>query len=552
MRPVAGLQGRPARADEWDMSSASDPVSRAAAAPAARLWSGAALRLLVACGALLHACAAAVFVWLAARRLFYPLELGHVEGVLMDTIRRLVMHQPIYPAPTFDFVPLAYMPGYFIVVAPFVQIFGDHLWVGRAVAVAETLLTAALLARIVRRETGRWSLALIAPGLFLGAYGFCGGSYDLVQPNSQLVLLAFLGVALLRETTGRAGAIAAAACLGFSFLTKQHGLLFGVAMLPWLWLHDRRRLAAYAVTLAAVAGGGYALMNAYFGGWFTFYTYDVPSHWSTFDLIKIENLGRYLFGVFGVSTTLTLFSLLPGARRAETDGGPSIWWWAAGGGFATAALATLDPYSFRHTLMPMVTALALVAPMAAWHIARRLTDRAVPLAAALAGVLWLLSLQYVPMLFSVRHYIPQTNGRALRDALYQRLHQIPGRTLILNHGFYLPDAGERPSLHLLGLEDILRSEGNALARRDPTYFDRQFATLMNGPGRPWLVTDVPLEDVGDRSNRYWRVIARGYAVRDSFPALAEALLPSAGLQQSPRYVYAPVEPPAAPAAPAPR
>jgi hypothetical protein len=233
-------------------------------------------------------------------------------------------------------------------------------------------------------------------------------------------------------------------------------------------------------------------------------------------------------------------AVLPGDARDPADRRAEIWWWCAAGGFATAALATLDPYSFRHTLMPMIAALSVVAPIAAWRVvSARLGGVSAALAVGLA--LLLLVPQYVPLLYSVRRYIPDSDGRALRHQFYDHLHAIPGRALLLNHGFYLRDAGARPSVHLLALEDILRAKGNALERRDPQYFDRQFAQLVSGSGRPWLVTDVPLDQVGDLSNRYWRVIAPHYDVRDSFPALSSALLPTAGLQQSPRYVYAPVE-----------
>lgn len=68
-------------------------------------------------GAFPHAAAIGAFVWLAAQRFGHPLELGWVEGVLMDSIRRLAEGRPLYPAPTLDYIPLACMPGYDLVAA---------------------------------------------------------------------------------------------------------------------------------------------------------------------------------------------------------------------------------------------------------------------------------------------------------------------------------------------------------------------------------------------------------------------------------------------------
>jgi hypothetical protein len=534
-RRAVGIERAVRQADALSMRA---PDSSAVLEPPGRVAAGsAALRALLLAGAAVHAFAAAVFVWIASHRVAYPLELGHVEGVLMDTVRRFTTGQPVYPAPGLDFTPLAYMPGYFMTVAALAQLFGTHLWVGRAVALAETLLIALLLARTVRRETGSRALALIGPGIFLGAYGFCGGSYDLVQPNSQMILLALAGFALLRERTGVTAALAAAACFGLAFLSKQHGLIFGLAALPWLYLRDRRRLVPYAAMLALCAGGGYALFLYLFGPWFSFYTYDVPSHWSEFDLIRLENMGRYVFGVFGVSVTLAVAALLQRRPKGESPHGVELWWWAALGGLGTGVMATLDPYAYRHTLMPMVTMLALVAPLAAWRLASGFGGLHRPV--AIAAVLWLLVPQYVPLLFSIRHYLPRADGWELREAFYERLHRIPGRAMILNHGFYLADAGERPSVHLLAIDDIIRARGNRLLAADPAYFERAFASLETGTDRPWLVTDVPLERVGDVSSPHWIRVARAYALTDSFGPLTQALLPTAGLQQAPRYIYAP-------------
>lgn len=496
---------------------------------------------LLAAGLFPHVVAIGLFGWLTFHRIGYPLELGWVEGILMDSIRRLASLQPVYPAPTLDYIPLAYMPGYYLAVAPFVEILGLHLWVPRAVSLAQTLLAAYLIARAVRRETGQDALALAGAGLFFGAFGFCGGSYDHVQPNSQLVLFALAGATTLRESRGASAAALAGAWFGLAFLTKQHGLLMGLAMLPYLLLLDRRRLLPYLFSLAVFAGGGYLLLKSAFGPWFVFYTWDVPAHWSTFDLIKTENFGRYVVGVFGVCTTLIALGALPAAWRDEDDRRGWVWWWCAAGGFAAGLLATLDPYSYRHTLTPMVATFALVAPIAAWRVVRAVQGDRATATLATGIVLWLLAPQYVPIVYSVHDHLPRHGAAPLREAFYERLRAVPQRVLMVNHGYYLPDAGRRPSFHMLALEDILRSNGNALLRRDPTYFDRQLSALLEGPDRPWILTDRPIEELGDRSNPWWRRIAGGYAVRDSFPEIVQVELPLTGLNEAPHYLYAPTE-----------
>jgi hypothetical protein len=231
---------------------------------------------------------------------------------------------------------------------------------------------------------------------------------------------------------------------------------------------------------------------------------------------------------------------LPIVRAPEDGGRGWIWWWAAAGGVAVGLIATLDSYSYRHTLMPVVALFALAAPIAAWRIVHGMSGGRLPAALAAALVLLLLAPQYAPILYHVRRHVPKPSVEPQRDRFYERLREVPARILLLNHGFYLYDAGRRPSLHLLALEDILRSRGNALLRRDPGYFDRRLSALVSGPSRPWILTDRPMETLGDHSNPWWRKIAARYAVRDSFPAIVEVELPLLGPNEAPRYLYAPV------------
>jgi hypothetical protein len=499
-----------------------------------------------------HLAANLSWVKLALGRFRHPLELGNVEGMLMDSIVRLAHGQALYGPPTLDFIPLAYMPGYMMVVAPLVRIFGPHLWEGRLVALIEALLLAALIGRVVWRETRSRALALAGPGLLFAGFGYAAGSYDLIQPNSQMLMLAVLGLLVLRETRSRGGAAIAAVIMAAAFFSKQHGLLFGLAALPWLFFHDRSRLVAYGLTLAAATLCGFALMTAWFSPWFGFYVYDVPSHWSRLSPVRVLNfVGHDLFGTWGLCSVAALLSLGPAARgrgdvtRAQSaeDGTRSLlWWYAWGGGIGAGLLATLDPYAYRHTMMPVVVALALLAPIAMQRLVRAVMGEgpaAAKAATALAATLLLF--QYAPLAYSAHSYLPPPHAAATREAFYARLRAIPGRVLIPYHGFYAAEATGHTSLHLLAIDDIARAHGSALLRRDPTYFDRMFAPLRSGPNRPWILLDRPFAVTGDESRPWWLAIAPGYRLADSLGDVAVGLRPVAGLRDVPVLLYAPVE-----------
>jgi hypothetical protein len=504
--------------------------------------------LLLGLSGLVHLAANASWVRLALGRVRHPLELGNVEGMLMDSITRLAHGEPLYGPPSIDFVPLAYMPGYLMAVAPLARAFGPHLWEGRLVALVEALILAGLIAQVVWRETRSAVLALAGPGLLFAGYGFAAGTYDLIQPNSQMLMFAVLGLVILRETRGAVGAAVAGLVMAASFFSKQHGLLFGLMVLPWAFFHDRRRLLPYGIALAIGVLGGFALMTAWFSSWFGFYVYDVPRHWSHLSPVRVLNfVGHDLFGIWGVSSVPALLSLGAAARvnaRGDDEASRSLlWWYAWGGGIAAGLLATLDPYAYRHTMMPVVVALALLAPIALQRVLRAVMGPQAPgqTVAALASTLLLL--QYAPLAYSTHSYLPLPHAAETRTAFYERLRQVPGRVLIPYHGFYSTEATGHSSAHLLAIDDIARAHGNALLKRDPDYFEKIFAPLRSGPNRPWLLLDRPLEVTGDESRRWWQELVPGYQLVDSLPSsIAIGLRPVAGLRDVPVLLYAPVEP----------
>src|SRR5439155_17432587 len=87
-------------------------------------------RILIATFGLL---AIAAFFVSGLERLPASTELGSGEGVLLDHAIRFADGQPVYAAPTLEFIPFAYMPGMPLVVAPMVRLFGPRLWEGRLV-----------------------------------------------------------------------------------------------------------------------------------------------------------------------------------------------------------------------------------------------------------------------------------------------------------------------------------------------------------------------------------------------------------------------------------
>jgi hypothetical protein len=478
----------------------------------------------------------ATFAMLAFLRLFHPLELDCIEGVMMDHIVRLAQGRPIYVEPSLSYIPLSYMPFYAAVSSLLARAFGPALWEPRLVSMLSAFGIAAVVMNVLRAETRSWTLGLAGAALYLLGFGITGSCYDVARPDSLMLLLAFGGLLVLRHTTGGWGAVAGALLLVVAFFTKQHAAMFLLAALVHMAFNDRRRLPVFALTLFVGCGGGYGLLQLALGPWFSFYTWEVPSHWSQFSRIRLFNYLSH--GVFGSLALLTIASLLSLAVPERPWRGPSgIWAWATLGALGTGVLATLDPYAYRHVLSPTMVALSIMGPLSLHRVALRLVAGGGNRTAAVVVPTLLLVLQFVPLVYPVRRQLPRPGGTIAHAVFMYRLHRLPGPVLMPYHGYYSWSAGRGSSLQIIALEDIMRSRGNRLLRSDPHYVERLFRPLREGSHRPAIVTDVPLSASGSP----WNTLEASYQLADTLGWLSEALRPVSGNPFTPSYIYLPRE-----------
>lgn len=481
----------------------------------------------------------AVFLFLVSRRLGYPLELDYIEGVMMDHIVRLTHGQPIYVAPSLDFITLAYMPGFATVSSLFARVFGTEFWVPRLVSALAMMGNATLVFAVLRRETGNWTLAIAGSGLLLASFGVTGGHYDVARPDSLMLFLALSGLTVLRFTRGARGAMLSALILVLAFFTKQHAVWFLLASMAYLLVNDRMRFWPFALVGVIGCLGGYALLSAWLGPWFSYFTWDIPSHWSQISKVRIFNyLGNGLVGTFGYLTGGVLASLALPDRVWRGPQGQ--WWWMGLAAIATGMMATLDPDAFRHVLNPSVVVLVILGPLALQHVYHQLSTGSGAARPHQQAIVYLvLCLQFLPLAYPVRGHLPHPRGREALAALEQRIEAMPGRVLMLYHGYYTDKAGKGTTLQQITLDDIARSRGNRVLKHDPQLLVRMFEPLRDGPGRPTIITDVPLERSGSESRALWRSLVDGYQLVDSLGWESAALSPVDGWHWTPRYVYRP-------------
>ena len=476
-----------------------------------------------------------VFLRLALSRLAYPLELDCIEGVMMDHVVRLSRGQPIYVEPSLTFIPLAYMPLLAAASSLLARLFGPQLWEPRLISLLSVLGIAGMIVAVVRAETRSWTLGAGGAALYLAAFGITGGCYDVARPDSLMLCLSLAGLATLRFTRGMTGAVIAAVLLSLGFFAKQHAAWFVLAGFLHLAVNDRRRWLPFTLAAGLGCGGGFALLWLWLGPWFRFFTLEVPSGWSEPSRARIVSyIGGGLLVRLALLTVPTLLTL--GLPRRPWRGPEGVWAWMGLGAVGTGLLATLDPSAYRHVLTPSMVALSVLGPISLHRLLSSLGAGPSDGRQAVACVA--LALQFLPLAYPVHGQMPHPRALEARRLLLSELESAPGPVLMPYHGFYTWSAGKPTSLHIIALDDILRSHGNRLLARDPRYFDRMFAPLESGPGRPWIVTDVPLA----RTGSLWAPLEPAYRQTRELGWISETLRPVTGNRFTPSLRFEPVEP----------
>jgi len=212
---------------------------------------------------LVLACAPAVVSTIGLLRVFagrltYGIDAELMEGGALLHAYRLMHGLPVYTTPGSGFMPYPYPPLHTLVLAALGKVFGLGFGLGRAVSVASTLLTGALLSREVYRETrtlGRplwW--AVLSTGFIAAGFPLTGGAYDLVRVDSLALSLSVASAVVVfsaDERFSKARLGAATLLTVAAVFTKQTNVFFA----GWLVLFLASRDPKHGLALAASCAG---------------------------------------------------------------------------------------------------------------------------------------------------------------------------------------------------------------------------------------------------------------------------------------------------------
>ena len=432
------------------------------------------------------------YLYVGTNRLLYPFEIEWMEGGSVDHVARIFHSQPLYVAPSIDFVPYLYTPFYYYLSALVSAITGLGLFPLRLVSFLATLCCFFLIGDFVRRETGSSAAALAAGGFYAATYPLSGYWLELARVDSLAIALLLGGGWIVRFRTSARALFIAGSLWGLSYLTKQSMLLVIGPLALWTLLAHRWRGVWAAGGCALFIGPATLYLILRNPGWYLYYTVQLPGMhriwWGGWTVIW----RAMIFKPFAVAA---LAGAVVSTRRNPRMGSFYLVLLFASLGIST--LAMMHSGAAANVLMPGYAGLAITFGLAIACFTCGLSQplggsrkRALLRVAALCGVAWACH-QFWLFRYDVKAQLMTTQDVAAGRIVIERLKTIDGEVYLPNHGYLGTLAGKATHAQAMAVADILRSTDSrraALLREDiaRAVNSRRFGAILSDAAAPTL------------------------------------------------------------------
>jgi hypothetical protein len=417
------------------------------------------------------ACSLVGFVIL--RRIGRPVELEWMTGSILDHIERVTLGKPVYVAPSSDWIPFLYPPGYYWVAAAFAK-FTSLVMAARLVSLLSTMVAATcayFLARAVELSKF-WSL--MAPALFIACFTKVSHWFDIERCDPMFVAL--LATAALTSIKGERvwHAAIVGALLAFACITKQQAFFTFVALFAVHSLARRWRDAtALAATFVLVLGVLVAFLQTTTDGWFGYYCWSLPrAHGIEPELITVFLIMDHAkFPIFSLVTAFGIWRFMHTAKsvtaRRTIDRLQQRQWILLAflvSAWASSGLSRMHLGGFPNVLLPWVFFASIGTAQLA-SVGERMVQT---ISGVGRGLLWaihgLLCLQVLGALEDPSDAIPTTQADASAEQLRKLVAALEARADVLVTG--RGHVTKKRHFHMAALMDVFRHGDTVPALRE--------------------------------------------------------------------------------------
>lgn len=260
-------------ADNSDrMQTQSQPAQRQDLSPLSGIGWVSILLTAVVIGSLLYLFLSTLITFGALLR--FPFDYDQGEGfelwnaVLLTRGRSFYTDNSVYP-----FYSSLYGPAWPVLLAPFVAVFGPHIWIGRAWSFLATLVIAFCIGYVVYREGRQLPVTALAALSFL-ASNFVHQVGPLSRQHMTMVMFSVLGLVLLSryldQPAGKAKHLlwAALVCLLMAGYTKQLAINAVASAFLFYLLRRPKEAIAHGAYFGLATGATFLIVHLLSGGHF--------------------------------------------------------------------------------------------------------------------------------------------------------------------------------------------------------------------------------------------------------------------------------------------
>jgi 4-amino-4-deoxy-L-arabinose transferase-like glycosyltransferase len=386
------------------------------------------------------------FVIAGVLRLSYPYPLDRMEEAAVQVVRHMLSGQPAYGPPTLTYVPVVYPPLYFALAAAAGLVTGASLVPLRLVSLLGSVIAAALIFGLVRRETHSRTLGLVSAAVFVGSTHISLTSLDLGRVDALGVALMLGAIYAMRTAdlqpgvAGRASA-AAGALVGFAVITKQTNLILAVALLGYAALSPRIRLLPYGLALSASIGLPLLVVYAHVGDWLRVYLLELPST----HVLNDRHLDNFwvanIFPAFTLPLAIGPLFVVGRVVRDELrtalfyGGVSATLLFLAWGGWANLGAA-------QNVLEPAYAILAVMFGLGLWEARALLAERTPEHDFLRNYLLALCVVQFLILGYNPRTTVPLRSDGWASERLIGAIAALPGNVLAPDYGEWARAAGK--------------------------------------------------------------------------------------------------------------
>lgn len=391
-------------------------------------------------------------------RLSYPFQLQVTEPASIRELERVLRGQALYVEPSLTHVPMIYGPVYFYVSALPAMIMGAGYAPLRLASLLASIGSLALIALLVRGETGSLAAGVIGAGVFAACYLLSDTTFDTARVDALFVFMLLVSVSLARLATQRPAwssraALGSGVAVALAAFTKVPiaAAPIALALLLYHLLFARRAAVWYVLGLVLTCILLLAGLYLQSGPWATWYLWDLPrQHEPRANLIDrfwwTDTLPR-------LSLPLVLGPVFLIGCMVRREPRPIAFYALVGGAmFGLAWASRTNPGGSLNVLLPSQAMAGLLFGLGLYEASRQLEGGSRRARLFTGYLLALCVVQFGLLAYNPRLTVPYRSDQWADEKLARTLAALPGQVFAPDLDGYLreSDKDEQPMQGAVG------------------------------------------------------------------------------------------------------